>query len=121
MFQMLPESEGRIVGVHAIGKLTDADYKAFLPELEKRITVYRHINLLVDLEDFEGWDLHAAWDDFTFGMTHWHHFEKIALVGDKGWEKMAASISSVLMGGEVRYFDLGQREQAWVWIHGKLV
>lgn len=118
MFQMLPESEGKTVGVHASGKLTDADYKAFLPELEKRITVYRHINLLVDLEGFEGWDLHAAWDDFTFGMTHWHHFEKVALVGDSGWEKMAASISNVLMGGEVRYFELDQRDRAWAWVHG---
>ncbi len=31
MFEMLPGSEGKTVGVHAVGKLTDDDYKAFLP------------------------------------------------------------------------------------------
>lgn len=122
MFEMLPGSEGKTVAVRAVGKLSDADYEALLPELEKRISTYRQINLLIDLEDFEGWRLHAAWDDFAFGMTHWHHFNKIALVGDKGWEKMVAKISNVLVGGEVLFFDLDQRDRAWAWIrdgHGE--
>ncbi len=116
MFELLPGSEGKVLGVHAIGRLTDSDYKTFLPRIEERIDEFGKIRLLVDMEGFDGWDLYAAWDDFTFGMTHWHHFEKMALVGDATWEKAAARAAALLMRGEVRFFDLDDREAAWDWI-----
>ena len=119
MFEMLPQSEGKIVGVRATGKLTDADYAALMPFLEERIAEHKQIRMLVDLDGFEGWDLLAAWDDFTFGMTHWHHFEKMAIVGNKNWEKTAAKAMDLLMRSDVRFFDLGERDAAWDWIKAK--
>lgn len=118
MFELLPRGSDKVVGVHAIGKLTDDDYQLLLPKLEERIDKYGRICVLVDMEGFEGWTLHAAWDDFAFGMTHWHHFDMIALIGDEGWEEMAARLTNMLMRGEVRFFDLDQREAAWDWIRG---
>ncbi len=116
MFELLSGSEGKVVGIHASGRLHDSDYKSFMPKIEQRIDEYGKIRLLVDMEGFAGWDLYAAWDDFTFGMTHWHHFEKMALVGDATWERLAAKASGMLMRGEVRYFDLSDRDAAWEWI-----
>lgn len=116
MFELLPDSDGKIVGVRASGRLTDADYKSFMPRIEERIDAHGKIRLLVDMQDFDGWDLYAAWDDFTFGMTHWHHYEKMALVGDAAWEKLAAAVANLLMSGEVRFFGLDQRDAAWRWI-----
>jgi len=117
MFEVLPSTQDNIVGIHAIGKLTDADYQTILPGIEQRITEHHRIRMLVDLEGFEGWDLHAAWDDFCFGMTHWHHFEKLALVGDSGWEEIAARAANMVLWGEVRFFDLDDRDAAWDWIN----
>lgn len=116
MFELLPESEGNVLGVQAVGRLTDADYKSFLPKIEQQIDEHGKIRLLVDMEDFDGWDLYAAWDDFTFGMTHWHHYEKMALVGDRDWEKMVAQIGNLLMRGDVRFFELRDRDAAWNWV-----
>ena len=47
----------------------------------------------------------AAWDDFTFGMTHWHHFEKMAMVGDATRERLAAKVANLLMRSEIRFFE----------------
>ncbi len=116
MFELLSDGNGKIVGVHATGRLTDADYQNFLPILEERIDKYGHVSVLVDMEGFEGWDLLAAWDDFTFGMTHWHHFDRLALVGDKTWEKLSAKTMNILMRGEVRFFELKDLNEAWDWI-----
>lgn len=116
MFELLPQSAGKVIGVRARGRLTDADYRDFLPLLEERIAEHGRVRLLVDLEGFEGWTLPAAWDDFAFGMTHWHHFEKMALVGDAHWEELAARTMDVLMAGEVRFFALSERDAAWAWI-----
>lgn len=116
MFTMLPESDGNIVGVRAEGKLTDADYKAFLPRLEEIIAAQGPIRMLVDMEGFEGWEPLAAWDDFAFGMTHWGDFKRIALVGDKAWEEMSAKLFNLLMKGEVRFFVPAEKDAAWVWV-----
>ena len=116
MFEVLPQSEGKIVGIRATCTLTDADYADLMPKLEERIVEHRRIRLLVDLEGFEGWDLLAAWDDFTFGMTHWHHFEKMAIVGDRTWEETAAKAMDLLMRSEVRFFEIQNRDAAWDWI-----
>ncbi len=116
MFHMLPESEGKVVGVRAEGALSDADYKEFLPKLEEIIAAHGPIRMLVDMRGFEGWEPMAAWDDFAFGMTHWTDFECIALVGDKTWEEMSAKLFNVLMKGEVRFFDLADKDAAWRWV-----
>lgn len=116
MFELLPQSKGKVVGIHASGRLTDLDYQSFIPKIEDRIDEFGKIRLLVDMEGFDGWDLSAAWDDFTFGMTHWHHFEKLAMVGDATWERLSARAADILIRGEVRYFDLGDRDAAWDWI-----
>ena len=116
MFELLPGSEGNVVGIHASGRLTDSDYKTFLPQIEDLIEQHGSIRLLVDMEGFDGWDLHAAWDDFTFGMTHWHHFDKMALLGDATWERLSAKAADVLMRGDVRFFELSERDAAWDWI-----
>jgi len=116
MFELLPDSDGKVIGIHATGRLHDSDYKEFLPKIEERIDEFGKIKLLVDMEGFVGWDLFAAWDDFTFGMTHWHHFEKMAMVGDATWERLAAKAANLLMGSEVRFYDISERDAAWQWI-----
>ncbi len=116
MFEMLAESEGKMIGVRATGRLTDADYKEFLPKLEEIIGRHGRVRLLLDLEGFEGWEPYAAWDDFTFGMTHWNHFERIALVGEKKWEELAAKVMNLLMRGEARFFATAEMAAAWAWI-----
>ena len=116
MFELLPQSAGNVVGIKATGRLTDADYREFMPRLEAIIGKFGALRRLVDLEGFEGWDLHAAWDDLAFGVKHWGNFERLALVGDRAWEEMAALTMDRLMTAQVRYFDLPERDAAWEWI-----
>ncbi len=116
MFDVLPESEGRRVFVKASGKLTDADYKALVPQLEAAIDRHGSIRLLVDMGEFKGIELQAVWDDFAFGIKHWNDFERIALLGDKRWEELLVKVMDRVMGGEIRYFDLADGNAARAWI-----
>lgn len=52
MFLILPESAGKLAALKAIGKLTDEDYKAVVPQLEEVITAQGALRLLADLEEF---------------------------------------------------------------------
>lgn len=48
LFEVLPESDGRRVFVKASGKLTDADYKALVPQREGAIDKHASIRLVGD-------------------------------------------------------------------------
>ena len=118
MFEVLPESQGRRFYIRATGRLTDEDYKELTPRLEGAIDQYGPLRLLVDMEGFLGWELHAAWDDFVFGIKHWNDFERIALIGDKRWEEISAKAMDKVMSGEIRFFDTVDRSEARTWIEG---
>ena len=40
----------------------------------------------------------------------------MALVGDRKWEEVAVTIANQLMKGEVRSFDLADKDAAWAWL-----
>lgn len=116
MFEILPESHDSRIALKASGTLTHADYQKLTPLLEARIAESGPLSAMMDMADFTGWELRAAWDDFILGITHMGDFERIALVGDRKWEELAARVADRLMKAKVRFFDVSQRDAAWAWI-----
>jgi universal stress protein A len=105
--------------VRATGKLTHADYQAFLPELEDLISQHGKISLLMELENFSGWEIAAVKDDIQFGLKHNHDFEKIALVGDKAWHQWMTLMAKPFINGEIKYFPRTELQVAWDWLRDK--
>jgi len=98
------------------GKLTHEDYKIITPMIDDAVKNIDNpsIKVLVDLREFEGWEPRAAWDDFQLGIKYGRQFNKMAIVGNKTWEKMAASIGNWFTGGESAYFE--DKESALLWL-----
>lgn len=118
MFQFIPVHEDNIYAVRVSGKLHHEDYQSFLPELEKLIDG-EDIALLIELDDFHGADLTALKDDFNFGVKHADSFEKLAIVGDKKWQKWMTLLSSPFMKGEIKFFNREDLQNAWDWLRIK--
>ena len=118
MFQIMPESAGKIVGIRASGKLTDQDYKEVLiPKLDALIKQYGKIRLLCVIdEDFAGMEAGAMLDDARFFLTHTDAFEKMAIAGGPKWVEVMMKIFSPFMTGETKVFPPEQLAQAWEWI-----
>jgi hypothetical protein len=116
MIETLQTTSPKVVGFRLSGKLHDEDYKTFVPALEAAVAAQGKVRLLAQFDDFHGWDLHAAWDDFKFGMKHYQDFERIAMVGDREWEKWMAALCKPFSKADVRYFDASEAEAAWAWI-----
>jgi len=119
MFEMIPVNDRRVLAFKASGKLTDADYQAFLPELEKRIREAGCISLYVELKDFQGWEPKAAWDDLRFGLQHDRDFKRIAIVGDNAWEHAGTALGSFFTHTEMRFFSKEKAKDAWDWLEEK--
>lgn len=109
-------TEDNIIEAKISGKLTEKDYEIILPELERRIEEYGKLRLLIELEDFQGWTAGALWEDLKFDFKHFHDFARIALVGDRKWEKTATLFSKPFTGAELRYFAREDLEEARKWI-----
>ncbi|MCB1825534.1 MAG: STAS/SEC14 domain-containing protein [Candidatus Competibacteraceae bacterium] len=116
MIEQLPSASPAILGFKLQGKLHDRDYQTFVPTLEAAIAAHGKIRLLAWFEDFHGWDLHAMWDDFQFGVKHYSDLERIAIVGDRKWEEWMAKLCKPFTKASVHYFDISQTDAAWAWL-----
>ena len=118
MFQIMPESQGKILGLRASGKLTDQDYQVILiPRLEALIKKHGKVRLLCFMdEEFAGVEAWAIWDDAKFFLPHKDDFEKMAIVGGPKWIELIMKIFAPLMKGEHKTFSAGQLSKAWEWI-----
>jgi hypothetical protein len=118
MFKIMPESEGKIIGIRATGKLTDQDYQEVLiPSLEALIKRHGKIRLLCFMdEEFGGIEAGAVWDDAKFFLPHKNDFEKMAVVGGPKWIELIMKLFGPLMEGEMQTFPTNQLSNAWEWI-----
>ena len=116
MIRKLEKSKGKVIGFELSGKLHDEDYQVLVPEVEKVIDREGSVRLLLHLVDFQGWDLHAAWDDMKFGVKHYRDFERVAIVGDKTWEEWMARLATPFTSSGSRFFHDDEIEAAWDWL-----
>lgn len=124
---MVVREHGISLGIHRIenqfflrlvvqGKLTHDDYTLMTPMLDQALAGIADpdIKMLVECRQFEGWELRAAWDDFRLGLKHGSKFGRIAIVGDKPWEKAVARIGSWFIEGEMQFFEDSRQALRWL-------
>jgi hypothetical protein len=106
----------RILKVTLSDKLEKADFEAFIPMVEERIRRHGKVRLLVALVDFRGWTAGAIWEDTKFGLRHFNHVERLAIVGDRKWQEGMALLTKAFTTATVRYFDQADEDEATRWI-----
>jgi hypothetical protein len=109
-------SEGNVLGIRLQGRVTEEDYREFLPEMETIIEEHGSIRLLLELKGIQGISPGALWEDLKFDVKHFRDYERLALVGDEQWEKSVATLSKPFVEGEVEFFPPEKLREAWVWI-----
>jgi hypothetical protein len=116
MIEKLPEPTSKVLAFKMSGKLHDEDYKTFVPLIDKAVAEQGKIRLLAVFEGFQGWDMHALWDDIKFATTHCRVIERIAMVGEKKWEAWMAKVCKPFTMAKIQYFDVSQMAGAQKWI-----
>ena len=116
MIDVLPQMPGKVLGFKMSGKLHDEDYKKFVPMVDNAIAKDGKVRILAQFHDFQGWDARALWDDIKFSTTHCTKIERIALVGEKSWEKGMAAVCKPFTMAKIKYFDAGEVDAAKAWL-----
>jgi hypothetical protein len=102
--------------VTVTGKLTKEDYHQFVPRLEKDIQQKGKIRILFEMQDFHGWQVAALWEDIKFDIKHFSDIERLAMVGEKKWEKGMSLFCKPFTTAKVRFFSPDEIEQAKSWM-----
>ena len=112
MIETIETGSPCVLGLKISGKLHEEDYRQFVPGWETILTEEGRLRLLVQFEDFHGWDPHTAWDDLNFHPKHVSDFERIAVVGDRNWEKLLTSFARPFAQADMKYFDRSEIDAA---------
>lgn len=114
--ELIRKNESGLLELKVSGKLVHDDYKKLTPEFDKLIEKCGKIRLLFYMEDFHGWEPEAFWDDFKVGMKHYSDIERLAMVGDKEWEKWIGVLCRPFSKADIRYFDIERIDDARKWL-----
>jgi hypothetical protein len=95
--------------------LAHDDYQHFIPVFERLVMRHRKIRVLFEMTDFHGWEGAALWDDIQFDLKHFSDIERLAMVGDKQWEKGMSVFCCPFTTATIRYFELAAIEDARNW------
>jgi hypothetical protein len=112
----LKKNESRILYVRLAGKLSSKDYEYFVPKIESAIQEHGKIRIILELIGFHGWTAGALWEDIKFDAKHFDDIERLAIVGDRKWEKGMAVFCKPFTTADIRYFDISRIEEAQSWI-----
>jgi len=119
MFRILRDMPPGTVGVEAVGKVTEEDYREVLGPALDRALERQDRRLLYLLGDrFDDHSPRVAWEDTKLWAKHLKGWERIAIVSDEDWLENAVKAFGWLMPGEVKVFETDEVEEAKGWLVG---
>ena len=114
--QLKEEDDGKSLVIHVSGKLAKTDYPDFVSEFERLVRQHGKLRVLFDMTGFHGWKAGALWEDIKFDLKHFADIERLAMVGDKKWERGMAAFCKPFTKATIRYFDLAEATGAQTWL-----
>ena len=67
-------------------------------------------------QDFTGFEVAAMWDDTKLGLKHLSGWEKMAVVSDVAWIRVAIEAFGLALPGRVRVFHNSELADAKRWV-----
>jgi hypothetical protein len=99
------------------GILKRSEFGAEQTALARHIDTGSKPRLLVILENFEGWERGADWNDLDFMLSHSGEISKIAIVAEPRWETLALAFAGAgVRRAPVKFFPPNELDQARRWL-----
>jgi len=116
MVKVSETNDGKVLEIYASGKLSQQDYRQFLPEVERLIKQHGKINILFEMSQFHGWEPGALWLDIKFDFKHFADINRLAIIGESKWQEWMATFCRPFTSATIRYFDHADSEAGRLWV-----
>ena len=99
------------------GILKRSEFGASQGEVGRQIDTGSKPRLLAILENFEGWERGADWNDLDSLISHGGEIAKIAIVAEPRWETLALAFAGAgVHRAPAKFFPPDELEQARSWL-----
>jgi hypothetical protein len=118
MIEILEGFPDSVIAFAAKGRVTRNDYDdVLIPKLKEALARRKRVRCYYELgSSFAGIEAAAAWEDFKLGIEHLSRWERVAVVTDIDWIRLAVNVFRFLVPGEIRVFATSQAAEARTWI-----
>lgn len=118
MIEILCGFPDSVVAVSASGRVSRSDYDGVLiPKLTQLLQEHKKVRCYYELGPaFAGMEGGAIWEDFKLGLEHVNRWERVAVVTDVEWIRMAVNAFRFLLPGRIRVFGTREAAEARRWI-----
>jgi SpoIIAA-like len=118
MIELLQGFPEDVVAAAAKGRVTKRDYdEVLVPAVEAAFSRREKVRCYYELDrEFSGIDAGAVWEDFRIGFGHLSGWERVAVVTDVEWIRLAIGAFRFLVPGDVRMFPTSEAAEARRWI-----
>ena len=99
------------------GTLKRSEFAAQQDAIAKKIDSGSKPRLLVIVENFEGWERGADWNDIDFMISHGGEIARIAIVAEPQWEPHALAFAGAgVRKAPVKFFQPNELATARAWL-----
>ncbi|MBS0519545.1 MAG: STAS/SEC14 domain-containing protein [Proteobacteria bacterium] len=118
MIKILQGFPDNVIAFSAEGRVTRRDYdEVLIPKVKEALQRHDRIRCYYELgAGFSEIDAGAAWEDFVLGLEHLTRWERVAVVTDVDWIRIAVNLFRFLIPGMIQVFPAGQAAEARRWI-----
>lgn len=116
---MIDYEEDQTTGVVKItisGRVSREEFDRVADKLEALIEKHEQVRILEIIQDFEGMDAGAFWDDLKFSLRHLSDFSRCAVVSDQKVVDLWSQILGPFLSCEVAHFEPDQLAEAQRWL-----
>ena len=118
MIEILPDSDGNVLGIRATGTVTENDYHTvFNPHVESIINEHGKIKILCMLDEgLPEFEAGQPWEQDNFQLNSKRVLPRVAVVSDSIKIWLGAKVITMAPGTDLKTFSTRRLSQAWEWI-----
>jgi hypothetical protein len=117
MLTLIPFDDDRVVGARISGKITRGEFDSVTAALEAALQKHETVRFYAEMETFGGVSMDVLFQDLKFGLAHWKHFDREAVVTDKDWMRRLSVLADKLLPSiDVKVFPSDDVDAAKAWI-----
>jgi stage II sporulation SpoAA-like protein len=117
MALQIESKPGDVYVLRISGTLKRSEFAASQQDLARKIDKGSKPRVLAIVDNFEGWERGADWNDLDFLVSHAGEIARIAVVADPKWELQALAFAGAgVRKAPVKFFSTAQLSEARSWI-----
>jgi stage II sporulation SpoAA-like protein len=117
MIRIIEGMPAGTIGVEAVGKVTEDDYRDVLAPALQGALERGDVRLMYVLgKDFDSYAFSGMWADTKLWAGHLRSWNRVAIVTDAEWIDNAVKVFGWLMPGRVKVFETDDADDAKKWL-----